>query len=124
VSICLHCEKEEVIMSPQEIKPRCIEKEFDTYFYKPKGVSLSEINIISLAHEELEAIRLIDVLHFNQNEAAEKMNISRSTMQRVIDTAREKIGSAIINGHGIRIEGGTYIVKKCRGRRKCHGRKF
>jgi len=108
-------------MSPQLIKPRCIEKEFSSYFYKPSGVPLSQLQIITLAHEELEAIRLIDVLHLNQIDAAEKMNISRSTMQRVIDTAREKLGSAIINGFAIRIEGGTYTVKNCNKRNRFRG---
>ena len=101
------------------IKPRCIEKEFNNYFFKPRGIPLCELVVIRLGHEEMEAIRLIDVEHLNQQDAAEKMQVSRATMQRVIDSAREKVGKALIEGQAIEIEGGHYIIKK---NKKCRGR--
>lgn len=108
-------------MCPQETKPRCIEKEFEKHFFKPSGIPLKNLEIIKLGHEEMEAIRLIDVEHLNQIDAAERMNISRATMQREIDSAREKIGRALINGLAIEINGGHYIVKTCHGRKRCRG---
>lgn len=108
-------------MSPQETKPRSIEKEFEKHFFKPNGVPLKSLEITRLGHEEMEAVRLIDVEHLNQIDAAEKMNISRATMQRVIDTARAKIGTALINGIAIEIDGGHYVVKTCHGRKRCRG---
>jgi predicted DNA-binding protein (UPF0251 family) len=104
----------------KKIKPRCIEQKFNRYFFKPRGISLRELQIIRLGHEEMEAIRLIDVEHLNQQDAAEKMQVSRATMQRVIDSAREKVGKALIAGQAIEIEGGNYIIKPCKGRRR-HG---
>lgn len=59
----------------------------------------------------MEAIRLIDVEHLNQQVAAEQMQVSRATMQRTIDSARAKIGQALITGQAIKIEGGNYILK-------------
>ena len=110
-------------MAPKEFKQRFIEKKFDGYFFKPTGIPIRNLEIIKLAHEELEAIRLIDVEHLNQQDAAILMKISRSTMQRVIDKAREKIGSALINGFAIEIGGGNYQIKPncCRKRNRRHG---
>lgn len=98
-------------MPPQKFKPRYIENEFEKHFFKPRGVPLSQLTIVRLGHEEMEAIRLIDVEHMNQQDAAIKMNISRTTMQRIIDSAREKVGKALIEGHAIEIQGGHYALK-------------
>lgn len=105
------------IMVYKKIRPRCIEKEFNKYFFKPRGVPLCELAIIRLGHKEMEAIRLIDVEHINQQDAAKKMLISRATMQRIIDSAIEKVGNALIEGQAIEIEGGHYIIKARKGQR-------
>lgn len=111
-------------MAPYGIKSRFIDKEFDNHFFKPSGVPLSDLEIVQLGHEEMEAIRLIDVDHLNQQDAAERMNISRATMQRVIDAAREKVGKALINGMAIEIAGGHYTTRErfCGRRRRYRGR--
>ena len=101
----------------KKIKPRHIEREFNRHFFKPRGIPLCELQIIRLGHEEMEAIRLIDVEHLNQQDAAKNMQVSRATMQRIIDSAREKIGKALITGQAIEIEGGNYIIKPYKGRR-------
>ena len=98
-------------MSPWKKKCRFIEKEYDTHIFKPKAIPLSKLAIINLGHDELEAIRLVDVEHLRQEDAAKKMGISSATIQRIIETAREKIGKALINGHAISIDGGFYKVK-------------
>ncbi|MCX7709466.1 MAG: DUF134 domain-containing protein [Clostridia bacterium] len=58
--------------------------------------------------EEIEAIRLSDYLGMEQDSAADSMNVSRGTFQRIINTARRKIADALIHGKIIRIEGGNY----------------
>lgn len=63
---------------------------------------------VFLQIEEVEAIRLSDLEEMEQNEAAEMMNISRGTFQRIIKTARQKVADALINGKMIHIEGGHY----------------
>lgn len=62
--------------------------------------SLSEI---LLNHDELEALRLADIQKQSQEEAAEKMKISRATFGRIISTARQKVADGILNGKAIRI---------------------
>lgn len=107
-------------MSPLGVKSRTINKEFHKHFFKPRGIPLVDLEILQIGHDELEAIRLVDVEHMKQQDAAVKMNISSSTIQRIIESAREKIGKALINGYAMEIEGGNYsVAKQCRKHRKC-----
>lgn len=53
---------------------------------------------LTLSNVELEALRLIDEEKMTQEQAAEKMNISRGTLWRIIQTARNKIISALLSG--------------------------
>ena len=78
-----------------------------TYF-KPAGIRMAELGEVQLLVEEAEAIRLNDLEGLEQEECAEKMNISRSTFSRLLDSARQKIADALLNGKAIRIEGGNY----------------
>lgn len=70
-----------------------------------------EENILKI--EELEAIRLKDLEGLEQEGCAEKMEISRQTFQRVLNTAREKVADSLINGKAIKIEGGNFTRNIC-----------
>ena len=78
-----------------------------TYF-KPAGIPLVSLQEVHLLVEEAEAIRLKDIEGLEQEECAQKMNISRSTFSRVLDSARQKIADALLCGKAIRIEGGNF----------------
>lgn len=78
-----------------------------TYF-KPAGVRLAQLQEINLAVEEAEAIRLKDLEGLEQEECAQRMNVSRTTFARVLNSARQKMADALLNGKAIRIEGGNF----------------
>ena len=78
-------------------------------YFKPAGVRMTELQEIVLAVEELEAIRLKDVLGLDQESAAKKMQVSQPTFHRVLSEARKKLAQAIVKGKAIRIEGGSVI---------------
>jgi len=80
-----------------------------TYF-KPRGIPLAVLDETILTVDEHEAIRLNDLEGLEQEEAAEKMNISRQTFGRILASARKKIADAIINAKAIRIEGGDFVM--------------
>jgi predicted DNA-binding protein (UPF0251 family) len=80
-----------------------------TYF-KPAGIPLSALGEVTLGVDELEAIRLRDVTGLEQEECAKSMNLSQSTFQRLLTTAREKVARALVEGRAIRIEGGNYEI--------------
>lgn len=63
---------------------------------------------VVLKVEELEAIRLKDLRGLNQEEAANKMDISQPTFHRTLVSAREKISDALVNGKAIKVSGGDY----------------
>ena len=93
-----------------------------TYF-KPSGVPLRLLNEVVLYIEEAEAIRLKDLKGMEQEEAAERMRISRPTFQRVLASARQKMADALLNGKAIRIEGGSFEMAYSRF--KClHGHEW
>ncbi len=73
-----------------------------TYF-KPQGVPMVNLEVVSLTHEETEALRLKNIESLNQNECAEKMHTSQSTFQRILSSAYAKMSDAIINGKAIKI---------------------
>jgi predicted DNA-binding protein (UPF0251 family) len=75
-------------------------------YYKPRGIPLSALQHINLTYDEFEAIRLADLEGLYQEKAAEKMNISRQTFGRIIESAHKKIADALVNGKALSIEGG------------------
>ena len=78
-----------------------------TYF-KPAGIPLQVLEEVCLSVEEAEAIRLKDLGGLEQEDCAQKMNISRPTFQRLLGSARQKIADALLEGKAIRIEGGKF----------------
>ena len=75
-------------------------------FYKPRGIPLSVLEHVTLTVDELEAIRLADLQGLYQEQAAEKMNVSRQTLGRILESAHKKIADALVNGKALLIEGG------------------
>jgi predicted DNA-binding protein (UPF0251 family) len=78
--------------------------------FKPVGMPLDGLETVTLLHEELEALRLIDLDGRYQEDAAEQMGISRSTIQRIVTEARRKVTQALVVGTALHIEGGTFRV--------------
>lgn len=78
-----------------------------TIYFKPAGIPLGEIQEVVIGHDEVEAMRLKNILGFPQEEAASQMGVSQPTFHRLINAAHQKITDAIINGKALRIEGGN-----------------
>jgi len=91
-------------------KKRCILQEPGLRYFKPRGIPLSQLNIVHLDLEEYEAIRLKDHVGLDQTQAAVKMKISRGTFQRILKSAHLKIAQAIINNSAIEIKGGEVEI--------------
>lgn len=73
-------------------------------YYKPQGIPMSALKEIALSHEEWEALRLKNVENLTQQQAAEKMETSQSTFQRILTSAYKKISTALIKGMAIKIQ--------------------
>lgn len=92
--------------------PKCRRVEFlpGVTFFKPAGVPLRDLEEVAMSVEEAEALRLKDLEGLEQEQGAEKMNVSRPTFQRILAAARHKVADALLNGKAIRIEGGNFEV--------------
>ena len=65
---------------------------------------------VTLSVDELEALRLKDLLGLEQEEAAREMAVSRQTFQRIQDEAHRKVAEALVTGKALEIDGGDYEV--------------
>jgi len=74
--------------------------------FKPIGARVNALEQIALNLDELEAIRLTDYLGKEHSEAADEMEISRSTFTRLVEQARRKVAQFFIEGKHLFIEGG------------------
>jgi len=99
---------------PRPTKFRNVEFFPDSTYFVPWGKPKCEIEEIVLKLEELEAMRLKDIEDLNQEECAERMQISRQTFQNIIDSARKKTVVALTEGKAIKISGGHYTTNSCR----------
>lgn len=68
---------------------------------------------VILSVEEFETIKLIDYENLKQEDCALKMNVARTTVQKLYSDARKKIASYLVNGTKLKITGGCYCIKKC-----------
>jgi uncharacterized protein len=89
-----------------------------TYF-KPRGVPLCELEEVCLGLDELEALRLADLEGMYQEQAAERMHVSRPTFARIVEAARRKVAEAVVLGRALKLEGGN--VRMRRPRKCCRG---
>ncbi len=74
--------------------------------FKPAGVPARTLTTITLSVDEYEALRLADYLGLDHTAAGERMMISRPTFSRLIEKARLKVATSIIEGQALSIEGG------------------
>lgn len=89
---------------PRPRKRRCIQAMPPALFYKPQGVALADLRGVTLPLDGYEAMRLVDALGLSQEEAAQRMGVSRPTLCRVLGEARTVVAKAISNGWAIRVE--------------------
>ena len=89
---------------------RICQKPAATY-YKPRGIPLSILEHVNLTFDELEAIRLADIEGMYQEKAAGKMNISRQTFGRIIESAHRKIADALVNSDKVDFD----LLPRCTG---------
>ena len=87
---------------PRRVRRR-IRGNFNHVCFKPCGMPNHALEIVQLSKDEMEAIRLADLQGLYQENAANKMEISRPTFGRILSSARAKIADALINGKSIEI---------------------
>ena len=86
----------------------------ESNYFKPRGILLSALEEVVLTVDEFEAVRLADLEGLYQEQAAERMNISRQTFGRIIESAHKKMAEALVKGKALKIEGGEFEMAAMR----------
>ena len=89
--------------------------------FKPFGIPRKELESVVLSFDEYESFRLLDYEGLLQEQAAERMNVSRPTLTRIYENARKTIARAFVECKMIVIEGGNVEFEREWFRcRKCY----
>lgn len=72
--------------------------------FSPDDVSATEI--IQMTVDEYEALRLLDDEGLTQEVCAARMNIARTTVTAIYDSARKKVADVLVHGKRLLITGG------------------
>lgn len=91
-------------------KDRKVESPPRVVYFKPQGIPLVQLAQVVLHLDEYEAVRLVDREGLDQEQAAERMEVSRATCARILESAHKKIAEALTEGKAIRIEGGSFVL--------------
>jgi uncharacterized protein len=92
------------IKMPRPCKQRRVMGKPNSSYFKPAGIRMVDLVETSLSLAEFEAIRLVDFEGISQTDAGIKMQVSQSTLSRILSSGRRRIADAIINGKAIKIE--------------------
>ncbi len=95
---------------PRPQRCRFIDTYPDHWSFAPQDTATDETIIMSL--DEYEAIRLLDKEGMRQDECAEKMGVSRTTVTAIYDSARKKLADCLVSGKILVIEGGSYRLSE------------
>lgn len=80
-------------------------------------VGAEQAQRVVLCIDEYEALRLIDLLGLSQEECAARMQVARTTVQAVYESARRKLAEALVCARPLHIEGGAFHL--CDGSGVC-----
>ena len=97
---------------PRKVKCRKVCHYPQTLEFLPQNNNAEQEPIV-LTVDEYEAIRLIDRRGMSQEQCAAFMQIARTTVQRICETARKKLADFVVEGRPLRIEGGDFRL--CNG---------
>jgi predicted DNA-binding protein (UPF0251 family) len=75
------------------------------------GVRGRKSNEVILNIEEYETIRLLDYQNLTQEEAAALMDVSRPTLTRIYEEARNKVATAFVEGRDLLFKGGDFYFE-------------
>ncbi len=98
---------------PRPKKFRFVKREPGVTFFKPQGIPLRVLEHAHITVDELEALRLSDLLGLSHEETAKQLKVSRPTVTRMLARAHQMVADALVNGKAIQIQGGDYILEGC-----------
>ena len=89
---------------PRPVRCRRIEHMPVYRSFSPDDITPGES--VRMTVDEYEAVRLLDAEGLTQEACADRMNVARTTVTAIYDSARKKIADAIVHGKRLLIAGG------------------
>ena len=80
--------------------------------FKPTRIPMSKLKKIELLRDELETLKLCDLEGLTQEQAGQRMGVSRGTVQRILTTARQKVTEALVEGKALIFQEDSPEVKQ------------
>jgi predicted DNA-binding protein (UPF0251 family) len=109
---------------PRPKKPRYCRRFGGFNLFKPAGIPLSQTEIVEIGLDELEALALCDYEGLHQEQAAEAMDVSRGTVQRLLQRGRRRVADAIVHGKALAIQESEHVhIRPGRGPGQGGGRR-
>ncbi|MCH1982328.1 DUF134 domain-containing protein [Ruminococcus sp. OA3] len=81
--------------------------------FLPSDIIQEKKATVIMGLDEYETIRLIDFEGMNQEECARSMEVARTTVQAIYNSARRKLAECLVEGKELYVDGGDYIL--CEG---------
>lgn len=93
---------------PRPVRKRkvCI-KDLKSNMFEPVGGQRGRMPVVNLNLDEYEVIRLVDLEGLTHEECAEHMDISRTTVTEIYESARHKLADFIVNAGHLNIVDGS-----------------
>lgn len=98
--------QEEIMPRPKKCRKVCCLPPINEFVPLREDGKFREAVVMTV--DEYETVRLIDHEGFSQEECSGYMNIARTTVQQIYDSARKKVAHALVDGLPLKIEGGDY----------------
>ena len=98
---------------PQRCRRVCAFPDYPCF--APEGSG--DRSTVTLTLDEYEAIRLVDLEGLTHSQCAERMEVSRTTVTEVYESARRKLAEMVVEGKRLVISGGNYRL--CDGSAAC-----
>ena len=95
---------------PQKCRRICFTPQYDSFY--PENSQTDDT--ITLTLDEYEVIRLVDLEKKTHEQCSAQMDVSRTTVTEIYESARYKLAQCIVNGKRLIISGGNYRI--CEGR--------
>lgn len=89
---------------------RWVKRTPENFYFEEADRELN--NYITLTVAEFEAMRLKHYVDLNQKDSSEKMGVSQPTFSRILESAHQKVTTALLEGKKILILGGNVEIKE------------
>ncbi len=89
---------------PTKTRKICMEPAYDNF--GPDGIRIGEKIVMTM--DEYEVIRLVDLEKLTHEQCAKQMEIARTTVTEIYESARFKMADSLVNGKMLEISGGNY----------------